>query len=379
MGALTCLSVPGADRSRWTNKKTAWVKTMNCLHSEDEILALLEGRFVRTHPFLRLGRGDDCAELADLGPLAFSTDLFLEDIHFRTSYFTPEEIGHKALAVNLSDLAAAGAVPAGFSMGLVCPRNLEKRWLERVFDGMSALAERFTLPLAGGDISAGSKLGFSIAVWGKAAMSGSPPEPFLRRGAKPGDVIFTLETAERRPAMGLARLGLLLLEERGRTAVCAFPEACASLLSPWPLLEAGQALARFNAGHMLEHGGIAAVQVMDMSDGLLRDLPRMLRGYWAELELSQTCLHPELRGYFETLRMEEGAAQERAVQTALWGGEEYMLLCVCAPEAFSAISETFSSLSDCPVPAVVGRVTEESGLRLCGRSLGGQAGFDHFA
>ena len=76
--------------------------------SEDSILACLARHFPATHPSLLLGRGDDCAVLKAGTPLCVSSDLFLEDVHFRRSYFTPEEIGHKALAVNVSDIAACG-------------------------------------------------------------------------------------------------------------------------------------------------------------------------------------------------------------------------------------------------------------------------------
>ena len=72
-----------------------------------------------------LGRGDDCAVLGVSGPLCVSTDLFMEDVHFRRSYFTPEDIGWKALAVNLSDLAADGARPMGFTVGLSLPPDAD--------------------------------------------------------------------------------------------------------------------------------------------------------------------------------------------------------------------------------------------------------------
>ena len=89
------------------------------IRSEDDFLLLVDRYFPNTHPHLALGRGDDCAELLCPPRMALSTDLFLEDIHFRRSYFTPEDMGHKALAVNISDLAAAGALPLGFSLGLM--------------------------------------------------------------------------------------------------------------------------------------------------------------------------------------------------------------------------------------------------------------------
>ena len=89
--------------------------------SEDSILACLARHFPATHPSLLLGRGDDCAVLKAGTPLCVSSDLFLEDVHFRRSYFTPEEIGHKALAVNVSDIAACGGRPLAFTLALGLP------------------------------------------------------------------------------------------------------------------------------------------------------------------------------------------------------------------------------------------------------------------
>ena len=88
--------------------------------SEDGILACLARHFPQTHASLLLGRGDDCAVLKAGRPLCVSSDLFLEDIHFRRSYFSPEDMGHKALAVNVSDLAACGSRPLGFTLCLGC-------------------------------------------------------------------------------------------------------------------------------------------------------------------------------------------------------------------------------------------------------------------
>ena len=86
---------------------------------EDDILSLLDAHFPRSGKGLLLGRGDDCALLAPAAlPRALTCDVFVEDSHFRTRYFTPYELGWKALAVNVSDLASAGAEPEGFSLGL---------------------------------------------------------------------------------------------------------------------------------------------------------------------------------------------------------------------------------------------------------------------
>lgn len=101
--------------------------------SEDSILACLARHFPATHPSLLLGRGDDCAVFRAGTPLCVSSDLFLEDVHFRRSYFTPEEIGHKALAVNVSDIAACGGRPVAFTLALGLPDDVDAAWLDRFF------------------------------------------------------------------------------------------------------------------------------------------------------------------------------------------------------------------------------------------------------
>lgn len=327
------------------------------IRSEDDLLALIDRHFARQHAGLRLGRGDDCAELPAGPALALSTDLFLEDAHFRRSYFEPEETGHKALAVNLSDLAAAGAVPAGFSLGLICVPDLDEAWYDRMFGGMAALANNFDLPLSGGDISMGEKLGFSITVWGRPA---GEDVPFLRRGGVAGQKIFVVGKAGEHCSIGLARKGLLELEAEGRIAQSKFPASCQSLLKPWPQIQAGSTLARLAAR---DH---AAVGLMDLSDGLMRDLPRLLGGFGAELDFEAAILHPELGG--------------NALELALSGGDDYLLLGTAGNEfvttAAKALGEAGLRLD------VLGSVTEKSGLRRGGKLLKDSYNidsFDHFS
>lgn len=323
------------------------------IRSEEQILALLDEFFPRGHHSLRLGRGDDCAELGPSGSLALSTDIFLEDEHFRRSYFSPEEIGHKALAVNLSDLAAAGAAPLGFSLGLICPKEFPAADLRGIFSGMSALARRYDLALSGGDISAGDKLGFCVTVWGEAAPGSAS---FLRRGAASGDLLFTVGPASAYCSLGLAHNGLLFLEAQGRAAVHAAPGSCAALLRPEPQVEAGLLLA----------GLKGRIGLMDLSDGLLRDLPRLLNGFGAELDFEGAILHPEL-----------GA---EALQRAASGGDDYLLLGAAAPDLVNEAEKALSGLGlrlD-----ILGRVLAEPGLFRQGQPIYQHIkiqAFDHFA
>ena len=351
---------------------------MPAVRSEDHILDLLDECFARAHPSLVLGRGDDCAELAAQGcVLALSTDIFLEDEHFRRGYFLPEEIGHKALAVNLSDLAASGAAPLGFSLGLICPPGLDAAWLSSVFQGMAALAGRYNLALSGGDISAGSKLGFCITIWGRPQNAGKGAA-LLRRGAAPGRELFVVgpdysPEGASSCVPGLARLGLRLLEARGREAEGEFPQACAALLRPWPQIEAGQALAA------LASPQAPRLSLMDISDGLARDLPRLLRGrdgapLGADLDIPCGLLHPEMLAWANN-------DTNLALELILSGGDDYLLLGSAEPDLLPCLRAALAAL---PEPARldrIGRVTASPGLTLRGTPLE-QAlpltAFDHF-
>jgi thiamine-monophosphate kinase len=372
---------------------------MSGIISEDQILSLLDAEFPRRHPGLILGRGDDCAEFFSAFPLAVSSDLFLEHIHFRRSYFTAEEVGRKALAVNLSDLAAAGAYPLGFSLNLICPPALDSAWLAAMFRGMAALAREHDIPLVGGDISAGVSLGLCITVWGgsRAGFSGpEAPEAFLRRGARAGDVLFLLGPQNPRGVcnLGLAALGLEVLEKYGRSAIKDYPEACAALLSPKPMLAAGQAMSS-----LLPEPGWSArpapVKAMDLSDGLIRDLPRLLGGFKQQLAAGavfarENCrmaedlgagltftvenLHPELMAYHAGL-------ERKALGMAISGGDEYALLCACAPEKMDCLSQTLAGRGGAPAMQILGLVTESRGICWNGTSIADilpGTGCDHF-
>lgn len=314
--------------------------------SEDELLGLIDRYFPREHRSLALGRGDDCAELRCPETVAVSTDLFLEDVHFRRSYFLPEEIGHKALAVNLSDLAGAGAVPLAFSVGFMAPAPFDRDVAEGILRGMARLAGEYDVPLSGGDISRAEKIGFCITVFG--ARHGD--KPFLRRGpVTPGDAVFLAGYP------GLARAGLTVLEEQGREAVADFPECCMAHLTPRPLLAEGQGVAK-----------ISGCRLMDLSDGLARDLPRLVAGCGAALELREDDLHPALLAFCRK-------RGEGPVAFAFAGGEEYGLLGTCPESAFAALRK---AVADVPLLRL-GRVGG-AGITLNGETVL-EKGFDHFS
>ena len=331
--------------------------------SEDDFLALIAAKFPNKHNFLILGRGDDCAEIACPPQLAVSTDLFVEDVHFRRSYFSPFDIGYKAMAVNISDAASAGSMPLGVSVGLTVPTPFPRNDAEGILDGMLHAAKEYAIALTGGDLSKGDKLAFCVTIWGAPVIPEGTPEKsaprFLRRGpVTAGDKLFLCGV------VGLARAGLLLLEERGpdAKAEAKFPAARAAHLRPVPLVRAGMALA-----------SIPGCRLMDVSDGLARDLPRMLRAYGAncgaDVTLARETLHPETVAFAEE-------AGEDPVRFAFLGGEDYALLGACPAgelaHAAEAVRKTGTPFLE------LGTVTENPGIILNGSPLT-DTGFDHFS
>lgn len=385
------------------------------LASEDAYLACIHRHFAQVHPHVLVGRGDDCAILRTPPTLCVSTDLFLEDVHFRRSYFLPHEIGHKALAVNLSDIAASGARPLGFSLGLMVPAGWPAEEADALLAGMAALAAEHDVCLTGGDLSRSSALGVCITVWGTGVDADTRGAGgYLCRGAvQPGDVLFLVGVP------GLARTGFMALEALGREAALSqYPVSCAAHLTPQPLLREGLTLARVCRGLVRHgatpdqsmaqvgnaeadsaqadsvHGGSEqactvphtpaagqgpagdappAVALMDLSDGLARDLPRLLGSgvpgvgavHGAALTLAPAMLHPEVVAFAV-------ATGADPVLHAYRGGEDYCLLGACAAEHWRTLHEAL------PQAVAVGRVMPAG----YGVTVNGEAvtvgGFDHF-
>ena len=325
------------------------------LQSEDDCLSIIDSLFPSRSEHTPLGRGDDCAELAGLpSTLAVSTDYFWQDVHFRTEYFTPEEAGAKALTVAVSDLAAAGAVPLGFSLAIMLPECLDKVAVQGIFAGMAHKARAYDLVLTGGDISRGERLGFSITVWGKPV---TPDSNFLRRGeAKPGDCIFLAGQC------GLAKVGLWALEKQGRAALDIWPSACAAHLAPRALLAEGRALALLAHAQKEQRHRLS---LMDVSDGLMRDLPRLLAGLGANLTFDADGIAEEV----------VAAAKELAIRPEdlfLMGGEDYALLGSCAERLWPMVQQSV------PGVRLLGHVTAQAGIARHGLPLL-LKGFDHFS
>lgn len=313
--------------------------------SEDYLLSLIDEYFPREDEHLKLGRGDDCCIQEANGELCISSDLFLEGSHFRRDYFSPEEIGYKALAVNVSDIAGMGGAPLGFNMDLMVPEYLDEEFFRGFFKGMSQLARQADIPLAGGDISRAPFLGVSITIWGKPGPSG---KLIRRAGSNPGELIFIIGD------IGRARVGLMNLEAGGLAAKDMFPAACIAHLRPKPKTFIGMNLT-----------SAPVTALMDVSDGLARDIPRLVgSGKGAALEINDSHLTPDV------LKFAEISGQD-AVTQAVIGGEDYALVGTIAPDDLSSLERL------APGMQVIGTVTDSEGITLNGKEFTAK-GFDHF-
>lgn len=235
-----------------------------------------------------LGIGDDAAVLAPprRERLVLSVDAVVEGVHFRRGW-APEDVGWKALAVNLSDLAAMGARPLWALVALATPPGRGVAWLARVGRGLAGCARRHGLAVVGGNVTRARDLSLTVTAAGAAARF------MTRAGARPGDVVLVSGT------LGDAALGLA----RG-----AAPPLRARQRRPAPRLALGRALA-----------GLATACV-DVSDGFLQDLGHLCRasGVGARVRLAALPLSPAYR-----------AASRRARDpwaAALSGGEDYELV-----------------------------------------------------
>lgn len=300
-----------------------------------------------------LGVGDDCALLAPAPgmQLAITSDMLVEGRHF-LSTVAPEHLGHKALAVNLSDLAACGARPLAFTLALALPR-VDEAFLEGLARGLFALADRHGIELVGGDTTAGP-LNLCITALGEV-----PAGQALRRdGARPGDALWVSHV----PGGGLGDARLALEVFRGTLQLPgeAFAALRPAMECPQPRVALGLALRGL------------ATSAIDLSDGLVGDLGHVLQrsGVGARLEVDALPMGAVLAG--------QSPAWRRICTLA--GGDDYELLFTAPAEATAAVQAAAAAAG--VAASRIGRIEAAPGLRLV--DARGAAvtldlqGFDHF-
>lgn len=298
---------------------------------------------------VRVGIGDDCAVLEepDGSALLVTTDALIEGVHFRRDWSSPASIGHKALAVNLSDVAAMGGVPVAAFLAFGAPRDLPVAWADAFLSGLRALALRHGVDLLGGDTTGSpGPISLCLTVLGRAPMA----EVRLRSGARPGDLVVVTGR------LGDAARAVHLLSA-GRPC----PDALRRRLEwPEPRVAAGRVLGATQG----------CTALMDLSDGLGSDLGRLATasGVGARVLVDRVPISDDLLASC-------GGDHAQALAWALRGGDDYELL------------GTWSR--DLPLPRLpegeltaIGEVVEGSGVAWVDRNglavAGPEAAFDHF-
>ncbi|WP_346008458.1 thiamine-phosphate kinase [Janibacter terrae] len=292
--------------------------------SEGELLArifpLLHGTTGPAH--VHLGPGDDAAVLAaPSGAVVLTTDSMVRERDWRDDWSSGHEIGRKVVAQNLADIAAMGAVPTGLLIALAADPRTEVEWAVDLTAGIAQAARAAGTPVLGGDLSSAGPGTIIVAITAVGDLAGRPP--VRRDGARPGDVVAVAGT------LGRSGGGLqLLLAGRGRTYLDPQPDAAAS-----PLERAVDELCRvhrtageppFAEGPRAADAGATAM--IDVSDGLVRDLGRLARASGLRVELSGRALTAEAAG-----ALTDALGADEALRQVLSGGEEHSLVATFPP------------------------------------------------
>lgn len=298
-----------------------------------------------------LGIGDDAALLAPPPGMqaVIATDLLIPGVHFLPEA-DPAAVGHKALAVNLSDLAAMGADPAWFTLGLALP-HLDEAWLQRFCEGLYGLARRYNVQLIGGDTVRGP-----LAVAVQAGGWVPNGQALTRAGAQPGDRLFVTGV--------LGDAGLALLHQLGRRRLPEMDIATVidRLERPMPRIEAGVRLR-----------GIAT-SAIDISDGLVADLGHVLEASkaGARIHLDWLPVSAVCRSHLD----------ETGWDLALAAGDDYELLFTVPASRLDALEAARAGLG-CEA-SCIGEITRAPGLVILDAAgkpyrVPSRAGYDHFA
>jgi thiamine-monophosphate kinase len=276
-----------------------------------------------------VGPGDDAAVVAAPdGRVVVTTDLLVEGRHFRQEWSTAYDVGRRAAAQNLADVAAMGAVPTALVVGLGCPPALPVAWAEQLADGLSDEAALVGASVVGGDVVGSAEV--TVAVTALGSLRGRAP--VLRSGARAGDIVVVAGR------LGWSAAGLARLRAGGTEGPLV-----AAFRRPEPPYAAGPALA-----------GAGATAMIDVSDGLLADLGHVAAASGVAIDVSLSALRPL------------GAAGGSDADV-LTGGEDHALVATLPPDTTPP-----------PGCAVVGRVGRGAGVTVDGAPYAGPAGHDHF-
>jgi len=313
--------------------------------SEFELIEAFFARSGLRHEETTVSVGDDCAIIGkdEHSELAITTDTLVEGVHFFAGT-DPESLGHKSLAVSLSDLAAVGAKPKWATIAVTVPES-DPDWFRAFSSGFFSLARRFDVELIGGDTTQGP-LAINIQAIGLVPKSAA----LLRSNARPGDKVFVTGT--------VGDAGLALLSEK-REGIVLDTSLADRLHRPSPRVEMGLALR-----------GLAN-SCIDLSDGLIADLHHVLRasGVGATIDCKWLPLSAAVKRYI---------GESNNYRIPLSAGDDYELCFTIAPENLQRLAERTDSI-ECKY-SYIGDVESEAGLRLLGNNnIEILKGYEHFS
>jgi len=286
-----------------------------------------------------------------------TTDLLVERVHFLRDATTPFNLGHKAMAVNLSDIAAMGGTAREAFVSTAIPAGCHVEYLDELYDGMKSLAARYGVNILGGDTTGSvADLVLNVTVIGHVRRE----EVLYRSGAKPGDAVCVTGP------VGDSRAGLHFVLKRAQGLDAAMRTLFEAHILPRPHLEEGRFLAATGA----------ATAALDVSDGLSSDLMHIVEesGVGIRVQADRIPISAELREFCARLGKDP-------IRFALAGGEDYVLAVTVRPDRIEEVSRGFAARFDRPLYCV-GEVTASGGLELVapdGRvEAVGPTGWDHF-
>jgi len=308
-----------------------------------------------SHSDLVQGIGDDVAVI-EMGEKALlvTTDILIEGIHFERSWINPYQLGGKALAVNLSDIAAMGGTPKYFLISIGLPKNLLYSFISSLYRGLKEEAKRFCVGLIGGDTSLSNKIVINICLLGE----GKKENLLFRNGARVGDDLYVSGT------LGDSALGLKILKKRGPKGE---PKGLVEKhLSPFPRIKLGQAIAK----HHL------ATSMIDISDGLLIDTFHILEESKVGARVWEGRI-PLSKLYKKWIL----SYTKDPYQIALCGGEDYELL-FTAPRVIRKRISSLSLSLKIPITCIGEILPKKEGFHIIRRDGKEYSplhlGFDHF-
>jgi thiamine-monophosphate kinase len=310
--------------------------------TEDELIGVIRRLLAEDMPGVVLGVGDDAA-LVEMGSHLgiLTTDMLVEGVHFDRETVSANDLGYKALAVNVSDVAAMGGSPRYGMVSLGLPDEVEASWVVELYGGLRDAAGEYAMAVVGGDTSRSDRLVVSVAVTGEVARGGA----VTRAGARPGDRVVVSG------ALGASAGGLKLLQAPPH-------DVAPTVASDW-----GRALlnshlrpaARVGEGQTLAQSGATAM--MDVSDGLAKDLGRLCEAS----EVRAAVILADVPVALSLKELADVLPDVDPLTLALEGGEDYELLATLPPTAVrgaaSKLAERFGTqLTD------IGEIREGRGL-----------------